>query len=132
MVVSSRLSAGSGVVDALALQPHERFDVHINVDAATTLHPSQRPNVDHDLFFRVHKSPYQTPPLVERHRVLFFLFSSAIRVIAVIWFACLLVALILCRYHYSDDIFVAIIVTALVCTNTHLLQWWVRLCYRPY
>ena len=48
-------------------------------------------------------------------------------------FPFLLVALILCRYHYSDDIIVAIFVTSLVSTNTHLLQWWVRvLCYRPY
>ena len=39
----------------------------------------------------------------------------------------------LCRYHYSTDVIVAIFVTSLVCTNTHLLQWWVRtLCYRPY
>ena len=44
----------SSRVDDLALQPHEKYDVHINVEAATTLHPNQRPNVDHDAFFSRH------------------------------------------------------------------------------
>jgi hypothetical protein len=42
---------GSAVADDLALQPHEKFDVHLNVEAATTVHANQRPNVDHDIFF---------------------------------------------------------------------------------
>ena len=123
----------SAVADEIALQPHERYDVNINVAAATELRPNQRPNVDHDIFFRIYKSPYKTPDIVERHRALCFALATFVRVALVIWFPFLLVALLLCRYHYSADLLVAIFVTSLVCTNTHLLQWWVRcLCYRPY
>ena len=125
--------SASAVEDARALQAHEKYDVHLNVAQATALQPNQQPNVSHDIFFRNFKSPYQTPDIVERHRVLAFTFATFIRVVMLIWFPFLLVGLLLCRYHYSADLLVAIFVTSLVCTNTHLLQWWVRtLCYRPF
>jgi hypothetical protein len=58
--------------------------------------------------------------------------ATVIRIIMLCWFPLLLVSLILIRYHYSCDIIVACFVAVLVATNTHLLQWWVRMIYRPY
>jgi hypothetical protein len=92
----------SAVADELALQPHEQHDIHINVTAATTVHPSQAPNVDHDAFFLLYKSPYKTPAYVERFRPLFFIFTTFVRIVFLIWFPVLLVGLILCRYHYRS------------------------------
>ena len=120
------------VADELALQPHEKYDVHLNVAAATAVGPQQRANLDHDIFFRIYKSPYQTPALVERFRVPFFVLATFVRLLLLAWFPLLLVSLILIRYHYSADVIVAVFVTSLVSTNTHLLQWWVRMIYRPY
>jgi len=81
---------------------------------------------------RERRSPYETPDIVERYRPWFFIMVTFFRILLLLWFPALLVTLILLRYHYSDDIIVACFVSLLVCTNTHLLQWWVRMIYRPY
>ena len=118
--------------DDIALQRAENFDVHINVHAATTVHPHQRPNYDHDAFFKIYKSPYRTPDIVERARPFWAAVAIFVRIALPIWFGFLIVSLLLIRFHYSADILVAIFATCMACTNTHMLQGMVRLMYRPY
>lgn len=119
------------VADELALQPHENYDVHINIAAATAIGPNQTPNDSSDKFFKIYKSPYRTPPFVQKHRKAFFVATSILRFCLVVWFAILCISIILIRYHYSVDVIIACFVSLLVCSNTHLLQWWVRMIYRP-
>ena len=118
--------------DNIALQRAEHFDIHVNLSAATPVHPHQQPNNDHDALFKLQKSPYTTPAIVERFRTSWLCLAAFVRIALPIWFGFLIVALILIRYHYSADILVAIFVTILASTNTHMLQGMVRLMYRPY
>lgn len=119
------------VADDLSLQQHENHDIHINIAAATAIGPNQQPNNSGDKFFKIYKSPYRSAPFVQKHRKAFFIATSIVRFCLIVWFAFLCVSIILIRYHYSVDVIIACFVSLLVCTNTHLLQWWVRMIYRP-
>jgi len=119
------------VADELALQEHENHDIHINVAAATAVGPDQAPNTSSDVFFKVYKSPYSTPAFVQKHRKAFWIGTTIIRFLLLVWITFLLIGIILIRYHYSNDVIIACFVSMLVCTNTHLLQWFVRILYRP-
>lgn len=71
------------------------------------------------------------PSWIHRHRLAFIIATSIIRLLIIASLFVFVVGILRIRRHYSADVWIAIVVSTLLCTNEKYLQTLVAIFYRP-